>query len=477
MKLINSLRHLINNLDYKVIYGKINDIDINKVVYDSRKVTEGDLFICLNGARFDSHSEILNIIDNGAKVIIVEENNQYIKDINYLKDIIVLSVKNTRIALAVISNNYFNNPSKKLKIIGVTGTKGKTTTSFMIRNILKESGYKTGLIGTIGIFYNDEYVYTENTTPESYILHEYFAKMLDENIEYVVMEVSSQSLKYHRVYGINFDYAVWTNIKPEHIGENEHTDYNDYLNSKLLIFKQTKNAVINSDTSNYNDIIKICNENNVNYFEKKFNRTFNLLIPGNYNLENASLAYEIGKAIGIDENIIINALEKTIVPGRCELVYESDEYKVIVDFSYENNGAIKFLNTIKELNPKRIVTVFGCGGNRSKDRRYGMGEVTGQLADFIILTADNSRYEKTIDIISDIETTLKKYKKINDLNNGYIIIEDRRKAIEYAIHNHKKGDVICVMGKGHEPFMEFEGKKVNFKDKDIILDIINNYCN
>ena len=471
MNLESSLTRIVNNLNYKLVNGDNLDVKINKVVYDSRNVEKDDLFVCLSGARFDSHTKICEVIEKGAKVIVVEKDNKNVKKLD-LKNIIVLEVDNTRLALSIISKNYFGCPSDKLMIVGVTGTKGKTTTSFMIKSIIESAGYKVGLIGTIGIFIGDEHIYTDNTTPESYILHEYFAKMLDAGITHVVMEVSSQSLKYYRVYGIKFDYAVWTNIEPEHIGENEHTDFEDYLNSKLKIFSMAKNAVINAFTKNYNEVISACKKYNIALFEKKENKKWNLQMPGSYNQENASLAYEVGKSMGISDDIIRYALEKVVVPGRCELVYKDDEMKIIVDFSYENNGAEKFLNTIKESNPKRIVTIYGCGGNRSKDRRYGMGEVTGKLADFVILTADNSRYEKTIDIIADIETTLSKYKKKDDLESGYIIREDRREAIEYAIKNHRHGDVICVMGKGHEPMMEMNGEKIRFLDREVILDII-----
>ena len=472
MNTIKSLEKLISNLEYSVLSGNIKDVSINSLCYNSEIANKNDLFICLNGSRFDSHSKISELICKGVKVLVVEDGNEYVKKSQFDDNIVVLSVKNTRIALAVISNNYFDNPSKKLKIVGVTGTKGKTTTTFMIKSILSCAGFKVGMIGTVGIFYGDEHIYTDNTTPESYILHEYFAKMLDMGIEYVVMEVSSQSLKYHRLYGFNFEYAVWTNIFPEHIGEHEHTDYTDYLNSKLKIFTMCKNAIVNQDTANYNEVINACKNNNVKVYEKKERIRFDLQIPGEYNIDNANLAYTFGKAVGIDDSTIRTALYETIVPGRCETVFKNDEFKVIVDFSYENNGALKFLYTIKEENPKRIVTVYGCGGNRSKDRRYGMGEVTGKLADFVILTADNSRFEKTIDIIADIETTLTKYKRKDDLDNGYVIIEDRYDAIKYAIKNHKNGDVICVMGKGHEPLMEMNGKKIEFLDRKVVLDII-----
>lgn len=472
MTLMHSLKTVISKLDYKILNGDINNVEINKLVYDSRDVESGDLFVCLNGARFDSHTKIKEVIDSGAKAIIVEENNENIKNINCDKDVIIISTPNSRRALSIVSKAYFGNPSDKLSIIGVTGTKGKTTTAFMIKNILEKNNFKVGMSGTVGIFIGDEHILTDNTTPESFVLFESFAKMLDKGITHVVMEVSSQSLKYNRVDDIDFEYAVWTNIAPEHIGENEHDSFEDYLNSKIKIFSKCKKAVINANTDYYDVVIKACKEHNVKVFEKKENIKFNLMIPGNYNIDNANLAYTFGKSMGIDESIIREALENTIVPGRCELVYKDKDFKVIVDFSYENNGALKFLNTIKEENPKRIVAVYGCGGNRSKDRRYGMGEVTGQLADFIVLTADNSRFEKTIDIIKDIETTLTKYKKKDDLENGYIIREDRREAIEYAIKNHKSGDVICVMGKGHEPLMEMNGEKIRFLDREVILDII-----
>lgn len=468
-----TIKNLLTNLDYGILNGDNIDYEIERISYDTRTVKSSDLFICLKGAGFDSHSLIDDIIKKGVKAIIVDKDSVYLKDCTFDKDILMIGVDNSRKALAIVSSNYFDNPAKKLKVIGITGTKGKTTTAFMIRNILKEAGHKVGMIGTIGIFYENEHIETHNTTPESYILQEYFSKMLDKGIEYVVMEVSSQSLKHYRVYGIDFYFAIWTNIMPEHIGENEHDDYNDYLNSKLKMFDQCENALINAYTDNLDEVILRIEKAKVKLYEKKINRHFNLRIPGSHNEENASLAYEFGKAIGLDDKTICKALEETVVPGRIEEVYSDDDFKVIVDFSYEGNGAEKLFDTLKNVNHGRIVAVFGCGGNRSKDRRYAMGEVCGKMADFIVLTADNSRFEKTRDIIKDIESTLKKYKRENDLENGYIIREDRREAIEYAIKNRKKGDVICVMGKGHEPYMEMEGKMVRFLDREVILEIIN----
>lgn len=470
------LKNLLKNLDYEVISGSISDLDIDKISYDTRSMQSNDIFVCLKGARFDSHSEIEKIIDAKIKVIVVDQDNTYINDYlnkkNIPDNVLILGVKNTRMALAILSANYFDNPAQKLTIIGITGTKGKTTTAFMIKKIIEESGHKVGMIGTIGIFYENNHIITDNTTPESYTINEYFKKMLDAGIDFVVMEVSSQSLKYHRVYGLTFDFVVWTNIMVDHIGENEHENYEDYLNSKLKIFTMCKSAVVNSSTNEYDKVIDAIKKNNVMLFEKKENKHFDLKIPGFHNQENASLAYTVAKAMNIDDVTIKKALSETIVPGRIEEVYSSDEFKVIVDFSYEENGAKKLFETLKADSNHRIVAVFGCGGNRSKDRRYGMGRVAGTMANFVILTADNSRYEKTRDIIKDIESTLVAYKKEGDLENGYIVIEDRREAIKYAIKNHKIGDIICVMGKGHEPLMEMNGEHIKFLDREVICEIL-----
>lgn len=467
------LERLLVNLDYKLLNGDISNVDIKNLVFDSRKANPGDLFICLEGSKFDSHEYITELSDKGIKLFIVNANNKNIKNALISQDDVVIAVKDTRIALAVVSNNYFRNPSNDMKIIGITGTKGKTTTSFMIKKILEEDGIKTGLIGTIGVYYGDEFIETENTTPESYFIHKYFAEMKDRGINICIMEVSSQSLKYNRVYGIKFFYSIWTNIMPEHIGENEHTDYNDYLTSKLKIFSMSSNAVVNNETDNFDDVVNVCKNNRVAIFIKGENIDYDISLPGKYNIDNATLSYRFALSFGISERIIKRALKKVIVPGRSEVVFENDEFKVIVDFAHEANGAKNFLNMIREEKPKRLVTIFGCGGNRSKDRRYGMGDVVGELSDFVIVTADNSRYENVLDIISDIETTLSKHKKKDNIENGYIVKEVRKDAIGYAIRNHKKGDVICVIGKGHETANEENGVKTHFSDREAILEIIN----
>lgn len=476
MTIVTKIEDLLNGLDYKILNGDIKDITINKLCYDTRKVEKDDLYICIEGSEFDSHSKLSDISEKGAKVIIVSTRNKYVEGAEIDESTIIIGVDDTREALAIISANYFGNPAESMKIVGITGTKGKTTTAFMAKNILEADGFKVGMIGTIGVYYGDIHVELSNTTPESYTLHEYFAKMKDAGCNYVVMEVSSQSLKYKRVYGIRFSYALWTNISPEHIGKNEHDDFEDYLNSKLKIFEKTTNAVINLNSEHIDEVMHACKKYRVgSVIVKSENIDIDLKLPGKYNIENASLAYRFAVALGISERIILKALKETVVPGRCEVVYKNDDIEVVVDFAHEKNGAENFLTTMREYvktTGRRIVVAFGCGGNRAKERRYGMGEVVGKLSDFVILTADNSRNEKTLDIIADIETTLSKYKKKNDLDKGYIIKELRIDAIEYAIKNHKKGDLICIIGKGHETSNEANGVKTHFSDREEILKII-----
>lgn len=470
-----NLIELLIGLNYNLLCGDVENVTINKLCFDTRKIEKDDLFVCIKGADFDSHSKLSEISEMGAKVIVVDIKNEYVEGATINEGTIIIAVNDTRIALAVLSNNYFYRPSDDMKIIGITGTKGKTTTAFMIKSILEHDGFKVGMIGTIGVYYGDIHIETSNTTPESYNIHEYFAKMKDEGIQYVVMEVSSQSLKYNRVHGIRFSYAVWTNISPEHIGTNEHDDFDDYLNSKLKIFEQSNCAIINLDSEHIDEVTEACKKNKTTVIVKRDNIDIKLNMPGKYNIENASLAYRVGIAIGISERVILKALKETVVPGRCEVVYKNDDIEVIVDFAHEKNGAENFLKTMKEYvegTNRRIVVIFGCGGNRAKERRYGMGEVVGKLADFVIVTADNSRNEKTLDIISDIESTLSKYKEKDDMEKGYIIKELRIDAIRYAIEKHKKGDLICVIGKGHETTNEANGVKTHFSDREEILKIV-----
>ena len=437
-KIEKNLKKLLYDLRFDVLKGKIDNVNINKLCYNTKLAEENDIFICIKGEKYDSHDHIKELINKKVRVIVVSESEKekYDHFINENVDIILIRVDNTRKALCIISKNYFDNASDKLKVIGITGTKGKTTTSFMIKKILETGTHKkVGLIGSIGCFIGDDYYETDNTTPESFIIHEFFYKMVNSGIEYVVMEVSSQSLKYFRVYGINFYYVLWTNIFEDHIGKGEHTDYNDYLESKLKIFSMTKNAIINVNTNDIERVKNKIDENKVNkiYLSlnkinnrsiqifnpienvKLFNNEKNLGVefdylnnyiqlnfPGVHNVENAMMAITFGLLNDININDIRKALHELKVAGRSEVVFKNKNFLVIVDYAHNGVGTEALLNTISEYKFKRVIVVFGCGGNRSKDRRYDMGKTVSSMADFAYITSDNSRFEKAEDIINDI---------------------------------------------------------------------------
>lgn len=482
------LEKILNNIDYKLIKGSL-DTEVAGLYYDSRKVTKGSAFICLSGTQVDGHDYIKSAIEKGATTIIIE------KDVEVPEDVTVVKLPNTRKNLSLLAINYFDNPASKLTMIGITGTKGKTTTSWMIKNILEEDGHKTGVIGTMGVFIGNTHYDTVNTTPESYDIQKYLKEMVDNKVEYAIMEVSSQALKVGRVEGLSFDYGVFTNLTKDHIGEREHENMEDYIYSKSLLFQKCKHGILNIDDIHYEDMIKnsTCD---IHTFGK--NKDANLLIdnikllrkehfiglelntkgiledtflvntPGEFSAYNASSAILTTYLIGCKVENIKKALSKVAVKGRVEIVPVSSKYSVIIDYAHNGVSMQSILETMRAYNPKRIVSLFGCGGNRSKERRYDMGEISGTLADFTIVTEDNSRYEDINDIMNDIEIGLKK------TSGDYIKIPDRKDAIKYAIDNAKKGDIILLLGKGHETYREINGVREHLDEREIIKDILNN---
>ena len=476
------LNKLLEGIDYTIISGS-TDIEISDICYDSRKVKVGSLFICLSGSNFDGHDYIDSAIENGAKAVLVE------KDI-YRDDITIIKVSSTRRLLSKISINYFDNPIKNMKSIAITGTKGKTTTSFMIKNILEEDNKKVGVIGTMGVFFGDKHYSTVNTTPESYDIQKYLREMVNDGVEYLVMEVSSQALKVGRVDGMVFDYGIFTNLSEDHIGENEHKDMEEYVYCKSLLFKMCKNGIFNMDDNYYHDMIKECTCNIYTYGHDKeasleiddvkllrkenfiglemttsgvVNDKFLVNTPGEFSAYNSACAIVVTYLLGCNIDNIKKALSRVAVRGRVEIVPVSDKYTVIIDYAHNGVSTESILTTMRKYNPKRIISLFGCGGNRSKDRRYDMGEVSGKYADFTIITEDNSRFEDVNDIMNDIEVGIKK------TNGKYIKIPDRRTAIGYAIDNAMEGDIILILGKGHETYQEKNGERTHFDDREEVL--------
>lgn len=480
------LKYLLERLEYEVVQGEL-EIDVTKVIYDSRKVEEGCLFICIKGAVSDGHIYGRQAVEKGARVVVIQD------DIEIPEGITVIKVKDTRYAMALISAAYFGHPAESLKVIGITGTKGKTTTTYMIKSILESTGHKVGLIGTIEAIIGDEVIPAANTTPESYIVQEYFRKMVDAGCDAVVMEVSSQGLMMHRTAGFIFDIGIFTNIEPDHIGPNEHASFEEYMECKGLLFRQCRIGIVNRDDARWQEVMQghTCEIETFGFSEEAdlraadtklvsrpgylgisymvqglMNFPVEIDIPGKFSVYNSLTAIAVCRHFNVPVENIQEALKTAKVKGRIEMVKVSDDFTLMIDYAHNAMSLESLLSTLKEYHPKRLVCLFGCGGNRSKIRRYEMGEVSGKLADLTIITSDNPRFEEPQDIINDIKTGIAK------TSGKYIEICDRREAIEYVIRNGQKGDVIVLAGKGHEDYQEIKGVKYPMDERVIIREIL-----
>lgn len=484
---------LLENLEYTCILGNENTL-VTKVVYDSRKIENGCLFICIKGANFDGHQYAKEAVEKGAKVLVVSKEDVLEALSPEEKErLTVICVKDTRYAMAFISAAYFGHPAKELKVIGVTGTKGKTTTVYLVKSILENAGHKVGLVGTIEVIIGKEHIPAGNTTPESYCLQEYFRKMADAGCDTVVMEVSSQGLMQHRTQGFVFDYGIFTNIEPDHIGPNEHADFEEYMKCKGLLFRQCRVGIVNGDDVHFEKVIEghTCDIETFGIGEKADLRAeqiefvkkpgelgveflvtglmhfkAHIALPGIFSVYNALTAIAICRHFGVSEDNIQRALKQAKVKGRIEMVPVSDKFTLMIDYAHNAMSLESLLATLKAYEPNRLVCVFGCGGNRSKLRRYEMGEVSGKLADFTIITSDNPRFEEPQDIMEDIKTGMAK------TSGKYIEICDRKEAIRYAIAHGEPGDIIVLAGKGHEDYQEIKGVKHPMDERILIQDIL-----
>ncbi|MCQ2512869.1 MAG: UDP-N-acetylmuramoyl-L-alanyl-D-glutamate--2,6-diaminopimelate ligase [Lachnospiraceae bacterium] len=483
---MNNLKKLLQGIEYQVISG-CEDMEISDLVIDSRKTKEGCAFLCFIGANSDGHDYIPDVVAKGAGAILIQ------KDVEVPEGITVIKVEDTRRALALMSAKFFDYPAKKMTTIGITGTKGKTSITCFIQNILTKAGHKVGTIGTIGADVGGEFIKTDTTTPESYDVQQMFAKMVENGCDICVMEVSSQALKLSRVAGIEFDYGMFTNMSPDHIGGPEHKDFAEYVYCKSLLFQQCKKGLLNCDDEQYPAMIQnatcevstfSCKSEsdlkaeNIWYlredgfigmsFDTKglINESFKVSAPGEFSVSNALAAIIVCHALGVDIEIMKEALMDVHVKGRMEAVKVSSKFTVLIDYAHNAMAMEHILKAMRAYNPKRIVSLFGCGGNRSKLRRFEMGETSGTYADFSILTEDNSRMEKCEDIINDIVTGISK------THGEYIIIPDRKEAIKYSILNAQEGDIVLLLGKGHEDYQDKNGKKTPFDERVIIKEIL-----
>jgi UDP-N-acetylmuramoyl-L-alanyl-D-glutamate--2,6-diaminopimelate ligase len=477
---------LVEKLDYEVLQGSLEG-EISELVYDTRKVTKDAMFVCIVGTAFDSHEKAAEVAAAGAKVLIVS------KEVEVPENVTVIKVADTRYALALISAAYFDYPANTLKVIGITGTKGKTTTTFMIKSILENAGYKVGLIGTIETIIGDKHIPANNTTPESYIVQEYFAEMLKAGCQICVMEVSSQGLMMHRTAGIPFELGIFTNLAPDHIGPNEHASFEEYAQCKGMLFKQCKVGIANADDENFEMVMKdhTCTLETIGFSEKAdlkagnvnlvgrpgylgvtydltglLNFPVEIDIPGKFSVYNSLVAIAVCRHFDIAKENILEALKGAKAKGRIEQVKVSDDFMLLIDYAHNAMSLESLLSTLKEYHPERLVCLFGCGGNRSKLRRYEMGEVSGKMADLTIVTSDNPRFEEPQDIIDDIKIGLAK------TDGEYVEIIDRKEAIKYAIANGRPGDVIVLAGKGHEDYQEIKGVKYPMDERVLIEEVL-----
>lgn len=483
---MEKLTSLLERLDYETVQGS-TDIEITDLVYDSRKITKGCLFVCIKGTVVDGHTFVKEAAEKGAAAVLVQDK------VEAPESLTVIQTKDTRYGLALVSAAWFHHPAEELKVIGVTGTKGKTTTTYMVKSILENAGYKVGLIGTIEAIIGDEVIPASNTTPESYIIQQYFRKMVEAGCQCVVMEVSSQGLMMHRTAGFTFEIGIFTNIEPDHIGPNEHASFEEYMACKGLLFKQCKTGIVNIDDEHCEKVIEghTCTIETFGFSEKAdlravdtqlvsrpgylgvayqaqglVNMDVEIDVPGKFSVYNSLTAIAICRHFKVTEEDMKKALKVAKVKGRIEMIKVSDDFTLMIDYAHNAMSLESLLTSLREYNPKRLVCLFGCGGNRSKLRRYEMGEVSGKLADLTIITSDNPRFEEPQAIIDDIKIGMAK------TDGKYVEIADRKEAIKYAIEHGEPGDVIVLAGKGHEDYQEIKGKKYPMDERVLIQEVL-----
>ena len=477
---------LLEGLTYEVVQGN-TEVEVRGIKNDSRRVQPGDLFFCISGAVSDGHKYAQDVAAKGASVIVCE------KDVQVPETVTVVRVESSRYAMGKISSVFYGKPSEQMTVIGLTGTKGKTTTTYMIREMLERAGIKTGLVGTIEILDGANKIPAENTTPESMVLHKYMKDMVDNGCKAVVMEVSSQGLMLDRVAGVDFDYGIFTNLSKDHIGPNEHASFEEYRDWKAKLFTLCKTGIFNVDDKNAaymmehadcgkitygmrehadycaNDVKLYC-ENGVLGIQYALSGSLSgqmvVDLPGEFSVHNSLAAIAVADLMHVPVADIQTILKQIKVRGRVEMIPISDAFTLMIDYAHNAMALESLLTALRAYNPKRLVTLFGCGGNRSKDRRFEMGEVSGNMADFTIITSDNPRDEEPAAIIEDIVTGMKK------TTGSYVAIEDRKEAIRYAILHAQPGDVIVLAGKGHEDYQEIHGVKHHMDERDLIRGIL-----
>lgn len=531
---------LLKNVVYRLICGNV-EISVRDIIYDSRNDVEDCVFVCLKGFSCDGHDYAAEVMGRNARAVVIQddllkEHRDALRELAWNKGICLISVSDTRQALSEMSRAFFHYPEKKLTMIGITGTKGKTTSAGLLKSILDAANIPAGLMGTLGIFTGKHHFDAMNTTPESYLVQKYLRMMVDDGCKAAIMEVSSQALMCGRVAGVFFDYGVLTNISPDHIGPGEHHSFEEYRYWKGRLFSQCHIGIANGNDDNVKEALAGCSccvetfgvcEDDVPCAQKRpctweaaaleavlepepgtrflvfckgashgctpragaprgcesvggapcgcGRAPLFLSLPGAYNVCNALAPIAVARHMGVSWDAIRRGLASVKVPGRCEVLARVRGGYFILDYAHNGKALETILSTLRQYKPRRLICIFGCGGNRSRLRRTDMARAAAYGADRLIITTDNPRYEPPLEIIRDIESEILRLSK-NDpalqKENFYTIIEDRREAIGFAINLMEPGDIVLLAGKGHETYQEIAGKKYPFDEHQIVRELL-----
>ncbi len=501
------LETLLQGADFERVCGTL-DKEAKTLIYHSDKSSLGAVFFAIKGEKADGRDFIKEAAEKGVKTFVVEDCQG-----DFPKNATVIRTGDARKALAIASKNFFRRPDEELRVVGITGTKGKTGTSFMLKAILESSGIKTGIIGTVMQGFEGHYIEAENTTPQSFEIYRMLREMTDSGCKAAVMEVSSQALKQHRTFGIDFDIGIFTNLSPDHIGTGEHKDFEEYRECKSRLFRQSRLAVLNEDseyaaymaenlqenlcekfTGNFwtESVEKAESAKNTAITERKVffgmkqaedirifrdgyllgtefvfhGEKIRLPLPGRFNIYNAMAAMSAAKALGIEYGEMPRALENIKIRGRAEILPTHSDYTVVLDYAHNGVALESLLKALREYEPKRLIAVFGCGGERDHKRRSEMGLCAGKYADLTVITSDNPRGEPPEKIIREIAEA------VSETEGKFVIIEDRKQALAWVIEQAQKGDIIAVCGKGHETYQIIGDNRIHFDDKEVIGEII-----
>lgn len=484
-----NLQHLLRNVDIKLVVGDY-DKDISGIASDHRKVEPGYVFICYEGVTFDGHEFICQAVQNGAGAVVGEHPPPE----NLPRGTAYIQTENGRATLSLVAANWYGNPAECLKLIGITGTNGKTSTAYLVHSIFEAAGLKSAILGTVGHRFGDVVVPAATTTPDSLTLHGLFGQFVDRGLQYVIMETSSQGLAQHRLAGLEFETAAFTNLTQDHL--DYHETMAEYLNAKAMLFRQIQQenglAILNADDPASNLIrqntdaaiqtygLGNCADFTARDIESTLkglvltavtpvgNIRARLRLMGDYNLYNALAAIGVAQHHGCSKDEIKEGLENTIVPGRFELVDRGQDFAVVVDYAHTPDGLDNFLTAARRITAGRLICVFGCGGDRDRGKRPKMGRLSATIADHSVITSDNPRTENPVRILDDI------LEGVPD-GTSHDCIPDRKEAILNAIRQAKAGDLVAIAGKGHEDYQILGDQTIHFDDREVAAECLEHY--